>query len=66
MDIISVINNYVPHDLVSLIFDLADHWLHISEYQKLSVNFIKEFSDRVDWVCISAYQNLSEDFMLQG
>ena len=38
-------------------------WSHISQYQKLSEDFIREFKDDVDWLDISKYQKLSEDFI---
>ena len=38
-------------------------WVLISECQKLSEDFIREFRDRVDWWSISKYQKLSEDFI---
>lgn len=38
-------------------------WKYISEYQKLSEDFIREFKDNVDWNCISKYQKLSEEFI---
>jgi hypothetical protein len=38
-------------------------WDDISEYQKLSENFIREFKDIVDWEWISKYQNISEGFI---
>ncbi|HNW67143.1 MAG TPA: hypothetical protein PKO10_08080, partial [Aliarcobacter cryaerophilus] len=34
-----------------------------SKYQKLSEEFIKEFSDKVDWFHISINQKLSEEFI---
>ena len=36
--------------------------MYISEYQKLSEEFIREFKDKVDWCYISEYQDLSENF----
>ena len=38
-------------------------WAYISQYQKLSESFIREFKDKVDWEEITLYQNLSEDFI---
>jgi hypothetical protein len=38
-------------------------WSHISEYQKLSEDFIREFKDNIHWSYISAYQKLSEEFI---
>jgi hypothetical protein len=38
-------------------------WWWISEYQKLSEDFIREFQDKVEWDYISGYQKLSEDFI---
>ena len=39
------------------------YWGYISENQKLSEDFIKEFQDKVYWNYISKYQKLSEDFI---
>ena len=39
------------------------NWYYISEYQKLSEEFIEKFQDKVDWYCISVYQKLSEEFI---
>lgn len=36
------------------------NWNDISQYQKLSENFILEFKDKVDWFCVPIYQNLSK------
>ena len=38
-------------------------WVNISQYQKLSEDFIREFKDEVDWGWISVFQKLSEDFI---
>jgi hypothetical protein len=38
-------------------------WWDISEYQKLSENFIREFKNKVNWWDISKFQKLSEDFI---
>ena len=38
-------------------------WVLISEYNKLSENFIREFQNYVDWDLISEYQKLSEEFI---
>ncbi len=38
-------------------------WSYISEYQKLSESFIREFKDNVFWSYISIYQKLSESFI---
>jgi hypothetical protein len=35
----------------------------ISQYQKLSEEFIKEFQDKVNWESVSIYQKLSEEFI---
>lgn len=40
-------------------------WDYISEYQKLSEEFIREFKDKLNWDKISAYQILSEDFIME-
>ena len=39
------------------------NWDWISQYQKLSEQFIEKFQDRVSWDYISAYQELSEEFI---
>jgi hypothetical protein len=39
------------------------NWVYISEYQKLSEDFIREFQNEVDWNCISIFQKLSENFI---
>ena len=39
------------------------NWYNISEHQKLSEDFIREFEDEVHWGRISSEQNLSEDFI---
>jgi len=38
-------------------------WYYISEYQKLSESFIREFQDKLDWYDISKHQILSESFI---
>jgi phage anti-repressor protein len=38
-------------------------WICISQYQKLSEEFIEKFQDKVDWYDISKYQKLSEEFI---
>jgi len=38
-------------------------WLEISQHQKLSENFIKEFRNKVSWYYISRRQRLSENFI---
>ena len=37
-------------------------WDSISEYQKLSEEFIERHYDKVNWKSIAEYQDLSEDF----
>ena len=37
-------------------------WVLISEYNKLSENFIREFQNKVNWNMISTFQKLSENF----
>ena len=39
------------------------HWNYISQYQKLSEGFIREFKNRVNWSYISKYQKLSQKFI---
>ncbi|HNW65782.1 MAG TPA: hypothetical protein PKO10_01055 [Aliarcobacter cryaerophilus] len=39
------------------------NWYNISQNQKLSEEFIREFADEVDWCYISIYQKLSEEFI---
>jgi len=38
-------------------------WDYISQHQKLSKSFIREFKNKVNWVFISAYQELSFEFI---
>ena len=38
------------------------NWGNISQYQKLSEEFIEKYSDKVYWCFISEYQKLSEEF----
>ena len=38
-------------------------WWKISEYQKLSEEFIIEFKDKINWLSISEYQILSKEFI---
>ena len=38
-------------------------WNNISEYQKLSEEFIDKYIDKVNWSYISGYQKLSEEFI---
>jgi len=40
-------------------------WKWTSYYQKLSLDFIREFKDKVDWSCISHYQKLSYSFICE-
>ena len=40
-----------------------EQWEDISEYQKLSELFIREYQDKVDWYWISVSQKLSESFI---
>jgi hypothetical protein len=47
--------NYTSLDVV--------YWSGISQHQKLSEDFIREFKNDVDWDYISSYQRLSEDFI---
>ncbi len=44
-------------------FKIKVDWHSISQYQKLSKNFIREFKDKVHWYQISIYQKLSENFI---
>jgi hypothetical protein len=39
------------------------NWNLISQYRKLSEDFIQEFKDTVTWQKIINYQGLSEDFL---
>lgn len=39
------------------------NWYRISQYQKLTEPFIREFKHLVNWTCISSYQHLSEIFI---
>ncbi len=38
-------------------------WGLISDKIKLSEDFIREFQDKLDWICVSYYQELSEEFI---
>jgi hypothetical protein len=38
-------------------------WKRISQHQKLSEDFIREYQDKVDWGYISIHQTLSEEFI---
>ena len=38
-------------------------WIYVSEYQKLSEEFIREFQDNVNWNNVSKYQKLSDSFI---
>ena len=40
-------------------------WTRISQYQKLSEEFIREHKDLVNWTRISQYQQLSEEFIIE-
>jgi hypothetical protein len=39
------------------------NWYYVSQYQRLSEEFIKEFQDKVNWYYVSQYQRLSEEFI---
>lgn len=41
------------------------YWWAISIVGKLSEEFIRKFSDKVDWRAITTYQTLSEDFIIE-
>ena len=55
------VNEYLGTDYKGLITE--EQWEVISNSQKLSEDFIREFQDKVDWGAISIYPNLSEDFI---
>ena len=38
-------------------------WINISQYQKLTEGFIREFANKVNWDYISEYQKLSSKFL---
>ena len=38
-------------------------WCKISQHEKLSEDFIREFQDYVSWIYVSQYQTLSEPFI---
>ncbi|NCC71448.1 ATP-binding protein [bacterium] len=40
-------------------------WWRISEFQKLSEDFIREYKDYLDWYHISCCQTLSEEFIIE-
>ena len=41
------------------------NWYNISKYQKLSLDFIREFKDKVDWNNVSQFQELSMFFIVK-
>ena len=55
------VNEYLGTNYEGLI--TKNQWQDISQYQKLSEDFIREYQDKVDWDCISKYQKLSESFI---
>ena len=57
-----MINNQIILFKFIQINDNANRY-SISEYQKLSENFIREFKYKVDWVHISYQYILSENFI---
>ena len=57
------VNEYLGTDYKGLI--TKKQWREISECQKLSEDFIREFQDKVSWYWISECQKLSEDFILE-
>ena len=74
IDIILEIKNIIQSEKLNIDTTLNDQqiilefedkvdWEGISEYQKLSEDFIREFKDNVYWNLISEYQKLSEDFI---
>ena len=60
MDKLKFLNKELGTSYKSL-FDV--NWTYISEFQKLSEEFIREFQDKIDWYNISIYQKLSENFI---
>ena len=74
IDIILEIKNIIQSEKLNIDTTLNDQqiilefedkvdWEGISEYQKLSEDFIREFKDNVYWNLISEYQKLSENFI---
>ena len=55
------VNEYLRTDYKGLI--TKGQWEDISECQKLSGSFIREYQDKVDWYWISVSQKLSESFI---
>ena len=56
-------NQLTEYQIRNRIKDGTISWHHISEYQTLSEDFIREYADNVTWEYISAYQILSESFL---
>ena len=46
-------------------FEDIVNWRNISEFQKLSEDFIRAFQHKLDWKCISAYQKLDEELIIE-
>ncbi len=62
MDRLKFLNNELGTNYKSL-DDV--NWSKVSEHQKLSEDFIKEFQNKLNWNCISENQKLSEDFIIE-
>lgn len=57
----------INESAISVLIDLdtvsSYKWENISHYQKLSEDFIRMYSDKLDWEDICIYQKLSESFI---
>ena len=63
-DIESALRDYPEHEVAQYLAE--QHGIDRDAFLKdnhTDKDFIKEFEDKVDWVCISKYQHLSEDFI---
>ena len=58
------LNKLLKHSKHDNVCDLySNEWAGISSKKKLSLDFIREFKNKVDWNLISKYQKLSENFI---
>lgn len=57
-------NKYSEEEIRKAYSCLSIHnWIDISEFQKLSEDFIREFQNKISWYDISYFQKMSEDFI---
>jgi hypothetical protein len=54
---------YTEKQIRKLIKEDKVNWYYISQFQKLSEDFIREFQDKVDWYYISQFQKNSENLI---